>query len=323
MDGGRQFYPIQKKEKIFYSLATFRATPVSNQVKVVATLHGTSPLRDPVGRKISYFIVLMNPGFPQLACFSAPTTLPGVDRIVLEGKLADLWGSPSEINTEFNSRISHRLAYVQQVLSLRPVHQLSESRRSNRTQLLQLLGLYAHLGTFPKDYDENAAGRLCFRDEEGRRCAVGFLIERTRGRNLADRICGPDFESLDAETRQLFDEWMHEFGCTAEELAMIQPGLFPQENPPAGTGLSEAFSGLYQASLRRQSDFPDESLLAPATADEEFSTQQSTTQDKADLTFSNMFDLLKSDEDPRPMRVYLVSREYGEPVVAVTFSRTN
>lgn len=265
----------------------------------------------------------MNPGFPQLACFSTPTTLPGVDRTVLEGRLADLWVSPSEVNTESNSRISNRLAYVQQVLNLRPVHHLCESRCSNRTQLLQLLGLYAHLGTFPKDYDENAAGRLCFRDEEGRRCAVGFLIERTRGRKFADRICGPDFDSLDVETRKLFDEWLHTFGCTAEELAMIQPGFFPQENPPAETGLSKAFSGLYQASLRRQNDFPDEKLPGINSADEGLAAHQTSSENRDELAFSNMFDLLKSDDDARPMRVYLVSREYGEPVVAVTFSRTN
>jgi hypothetical protein len=281
---------------------------------------------DPSGRKIIYFIVLMNPGFPQLACFSTPTTLPGVDRTVLEGRLADFWVSPSEINTESNSRISNRLAYVQQVLNLRPVYHLCESRRSNRTQLLQLLGLYAHLGTFPKDYDEYAAGRLCFRDEEGRRCAVGFLIERTRGRTFADRICGPDFESLDVETRKLFDEWLGAYGCTTEELAMIQPGFFPQDNPPVGTGLSKAFSGLYQASLRRQSDFPDQDQPGFSNSDEGSATHQNHQkiwETKEQLAFSSMFDLLKSDEDARPMRVYLVSREYGEPVVAVTFSRTN
>lgn len=264
---------------------------------------------------------LINPLVTQLARFSSPATLPGLDRDILEGRLAELWGSQSEINTEINSRISNRLAYVQQLLSLRPVQTLSETRRGKRTQLLQLLGLYAHLGAFPKDYDENASGRLCFMDEEGKRCAVGFLLERTRGRSFADSICAPDVESLDVATRQLFEDWVHEHGITVEELAMVQPGFFPQENPPAETGLSKAFSGLYQASLRRQADFPDETRL---TEEKDLAPQPEAAAAQK-LAFSSMFDLLQSSngDEERPIRVYLVSRQYGEPVIAMTYARNS
>jgi hypothetical protein len=151
---------------------------------------------------------------------------------------------------------------------------------------------------------------------------VGFLIERTRGRTFADRICGPDFEQLDTETRQLFSDWLYNYGFSAEELAMIQPGFFPQQNPPAGDGLSKAFAGLYQASLRRKSEYPKESLQIPDSGEEMNPIATTRAQgSEGPLVFSNLFDLLQSSGGTaKPIRIYLVSRQYGEPVFAVTFS---
>jgi hypothetical protein len=259
---------------------------------------------------------LKNPNVRQLARFSSPETLPGTNRILLERNLAALWGANSELDTENHARISNRLTYVQQLLNLRPTPHLNEAQISNRTHLLYLLGRYADRGVFPKDYEQHSGARLCFKDEDGRRCAVGFLIEQTHGRDLADRICGTHIDLMDGHTRLALSGWMRVNGVNEEELALIQPGFQPKGDVATRSGISHRFSGLREASMRDRAITPREDGFAAIVSRE--SEQKSDSQ----LTFTTIFDLLHTPSaQADPVKVFVISNQWGEPALAMTFSR--
>ena len=225
---------------------------------------------------------MKNPNIRQLARFSSPETLPGTDRVLLERNLAELWGANSELDTENSARISNRLTYVQQLLSMRPTPHLDETQRSNRTQLLYHLSRYADRGVFPTDYELHADARLCFKDEDGRRCAVGFLIEQTHGRDLANRICGTHIDLMDGHTRLALKGWMMVNGVSAEELALIQPGFQPQNDLFAASGISNRFTGLREASMRSREITPRADGFEAIISEPEKSIQSFPVFEKVD-----------------------------------------
>ncbi|MEM6273588.1 MAG: hypothetical protein AAF998_29560 [Bacteroidota bacterium] len=250
-----------------------------------------------------------------LARYSSPGTLPGPDHTVLERQLDALWGSNSELNTENSVRISNHLTYVSQLLSLRSTQHLNEARRNNRTHLLHFLGRYAERGIFPSGYEQNASGRLCHKDEAGRRCAIGHLIEKTSGPNLADRICGTHLDLMDGHTRLALEAWMDQNGITAEELALIQPGFRPGGNHRSAPGISAAFTGLQAASRRSREIQPRENAFAALVR------HKSPSVPPAPVCFTTIFDLFKAQSGSNPLQVMLISNKWGEPALAMTFSR--
>lgn len=151
---------------------------------------------------------------------------------------------PSSHDSEY-TRIHTHLAYVEQLLRERGEDD-AQRRRS-----LDLLREYRLLGQFPRNHGYPDQRRPCFIDREGRICAVGYLVEKTAGLELAQHINDRhqyDYLS-DMDDSQLL-AWAETTGLTLEELAMIQPTYgwwppAPQTNPEIsdGYGLSSAFVG--------------------------------------------------------------------------------
>ena len=116
-------------------------------------------------------------------------------------------------------RIATHLEYVQHLLESKPAS-------PPRTQTLRLLDVYRKAGQFPHNYD-HPGRRPCFIDREGNICAVGYLIEQTAGRELAEKI------NLEYQYASVFEmempeltEWVGNSGLTLQECAMIQPVAF-------------------------------------------------------------------------------------------------
>ncbi|HTL82580.1 MAG TPA: hypothetical protein VL651_12795 [Bacteroidia bacterium] len=127
-------------------------------------------------------------------------------------------------------RIKTHFEYVENLLRQKDVSYLPPELQVKRGKLLDLLHQYAAAGIFPHNYDHPEKRVPCFIDKNGNICAVGFLIEKTAGREIAEEINRKHqdqkiFEMNDSEV----DDWIASSGLTKEECAMIQPTYQQQE----------------------------------------------------------------------------------------------
>jgi len=126
-------------------------------------------------------------------------------------------------------RIRTHLEYVETLLRAEDVSHLSPTLRKRRAALLDKLHEYRLTSAFPTNLDFPQERRPCFIDAAGNICAVGFLIEQTAGRALAERINAAhryDFLA-DMQVPEL-TAWVEASGLTTRECAMIQPGYGPR-----------------------------------------------------------------------------------------------
>jgi hypothetical protein len=130
-------------------------------------------------------------------------------------------------------RIQTHLKYVEKLLRSKNTTNLSITQKKNRLKMLDLLSNYIKAGVFPKNYDFSNQRIPCFIDKKGNICAVGYLIEQTAGRKVAEKINSKfKYEYLNAMNDQTIDQWIKLSGLTKTECAMIQPtyGPAPTEN---------------------------------------------------------------------------------------------
>lgn len=121
-------------------------------------------------------------------------------------------------------RLRTHLAYVEQLLRARPTDHLSPALRAARARNLDRLHAYWTAGRFPRNYDAPGERQPTFIDREGRICAVGYLIEQSAGRAVAERINARYKHAFIREIdTPVLDQWATASGLTKQELAMIQP----------------------------------------------------------------------------------------------------
>jgi hypothetical protein len=133
------------------------------------------------------------------------------------------YGYLPNTNTDDDLRIKTHLEYVENLLRKKDCSKLTLEARAKRNQILDLLYDYHVAGVFPRNYDHNER-RPCFIDEEGRICAVGYLVEQTVGREVAERINKKHkYDDLLAMNDESLENWIASSGLTKEEFATIQP----------------------------------------------------------------------------------------------------
>lgn len=121
-------------------------------------------------------------------------------------------------------RIKTHLSYVEQLLRKRTPKYLTQQQKTNRENAINLLNVYWNEATFPSNFDFPEERKPCFIDKLGNICAVGYLIEQTVGRSVAEEINDKfQYEYLMAMNDQKIDDWIFANGLTKEECAMIQP----------------------------------------------------------------------------------------------------
>jgi len=126
-------------------------------------------------------------------------------------------------------RIRTHLEYVETLLRAEDVSHLSSTLRERRAALLDKLHEYRLTSVFPTNLDFPRERRPCFIDAAGNICAVGFLIEQTAGRALAERInAAHRYDVLPDMHVPELTAWVEASGLTARECAMIQPGYGPR-----------------------------------------------------------------------------------------------
>ena len=142
----------------------------------------------------------------------------GDDSFVARFGRAPTRADPNEV------RMHVHLEYVHALLAARPATRPELETR--RAELLGYLGDYIAKGITPEN-TYVARRSPVFIDASGRICAVGYLIERSAGRALADNIAAThrlDYLEDIAAAMPEVAAWVASSGFTLEELASIQPG---------------------------------------------------------------------------------------------------
>lgn len=121
-------------------------------------------------------------------------------------------------------RMRVHLEYVRDLLASRPATPPALADR--RAELLGYLGDYIAKGVTPKNTYVPHRNPV-FIDAEGNICAVGYLIERSAGRAVAEAIAKAhrlDYLEDIAAAMPEVRSWIASSGFTLDELASIQPG---------------------------------------------------------------------------------------------------
>jgi hypothetical protein len=162
------------------------------------------------------------------------------------------FGTLPDAATNEQMRIQTHLSYAEQLLRLATVAGLTTSQQVNRMVILDFLHEYLLAGNFPTNRDYPGERRPCFIDADGTICAVGYLIEQTKGRQLAEAINAKhQYDFLLDMNEPAIEEWAVEFGLTLEECAMVQPTYgYPPVTPTqtyadikTGYGISSGLIG--------------------------------------------------------------------------------
>ena len=171
-----------------------------------------------------------------LAIFAAAPTDAAPVLAGFDVAAADAAGAA--ILEEDRSRIAAHLLAVERRLRAADVSHLSPERRLARAAALDHLREYREAGRFPHNHHHGEATPL-FRDVHGTLCAMAYLIERSGGGALVDRVAAT---ANDAYIRELADDpelvaWLDRNGMTAEEAALVQPAYeYPLPEPEGETG---------------------------------------------------------------------------------------
>lgn len=158
---------------------------------------------------------------------TAATNAGYINPLLKNASFVACFGFEPAAGTNEDLRIAIHLDYVEQLLRKKPVRHLDARQRINRKRALDILATYRLAGRFPKNYD-HADRKPCFIDRDGNICAVGYLIEHTSGRALAEAINARyQYAHIREMKMQELDHWMNIHGLSREECAMIQPNYGP------------------------------------------------------------------------------------------------
>ncbi len=113
-----------------------------------------------------------------------------VNAVIGDISFFETFGNQPIKQTNEDLRFQTHLKYVENVLRNKDISNLTEQQQQqqNRLKILDLLNEYWTVGIFPRNYDYPDQRIPCFIDKYGNVCAVGYLIEQTAGRQIAEEI---------------------------------------------------------------------------------------------------------------------------------------
>ncbi len=141
------------------------------------------------------------------------------------------YGVAPASHTPDSLRIRTHLEYVFERLGETSSAGMTQKQLQRRVELLGHLADYLEAGRFPHNDGHPAARRPTFIDTTGAICAVGYLVEKTAGRAVAEQVAARHKYAFIPEIDDpVFLEWVDASGFTIQELAMIQPQYGPSES---------------------------------------------------------------------------------------------
>lgn len=147
-----------------------------------------------------------------------------INSVLSDQSFVRRYGSLPTAASSEQDRISTHLEYVETLLRKRECSQLPPQQQQQRTFLLQKLREYRIAGKFPRNEKYAHERRPCFIDGHGIICAVGYLVEQSARRELAEKInVQHQYDHIQDMALPELDRWIQASGLTKEECAMIQP----------------------------------------------------------------------------------------------------
>jgi hypothetical protein len=177
--------------------------------------------------------------------------LQEVNPILHDESYIAFYGTLPDANTNEHERVQLHLLYAELLLQNADITNLTTAQQAKRTYVLDLLHQYALNGVFPTNRAYPDERKPCFIDADGTICAVGYLVEQTKGRQMAEQINAKhQYDLLLDMNEPAIKAWANEYGLTLEECAMIQPtyGTPPASQTSyadikAGYGISSGLVG--------------------------------------------------------------------------------
>jgi hypothetical protein len=149
---------------------------------------------------------------------------PAINSVIGDISYVKKFGHLPAPGTDENLRIKTHLAYAEMILRSDETPHLDKSTRQKRHILLDHLHDYWTKGIFPKSYDSIDGRSPCFIDKDGNICAVGYLVEKSESREMAESINGDFKSSRNGEMKSsALVDWLKKNGLTKEDAAIIQP----------------------------------------------------------------------------------------------------
>ncbi|MCC5941474.1 MAG: hypothetical protein JJU37_08020 [Balneolaceae bacterium] len=152
-----------------------------------------------------------------------------VNAVIGDESYLHVFGDTPANDVPDRKRINVHLDYVDSVLRNRPVDHLTQRQKKNRTRYLDLLADYTAAGDFPHNDGHPDDRRPTFISDDGNICAVGYLVEKSLGRDIAEKVNESfKYSFIQEIDHPVFNKWVKDSGFTLEELAMIQPMYGPR-----------------------------------------------------------------------------------------------
>ncbi|MFY7997311.1 MAG: hypothetical protein ACOVSW_01790 [Candidatus Kapaibacteriota bacterium] len=146
-----------------------------------------------------------------------------VNAVIGDQSYVAKFGTLPSRQTDEKERITTHLEYVEMLLRKRHCRHLSGQQQQQRIFLLDKLREYRIRAEFPRN-EKYSCRRPRFIDSHGNICAVGYLVEQSAGRALAEAINNKHQYDYIAEMKiPELETWIQASGLTREECAMIQP----------------------------------------------------------------------------------------------------
>lgn len=132
------------------------------------------------------------------------------------------------------SNHTRRLQVVESLLRRHNASWMTPELQAERARNLDRLRDYWQRGEYPINYEHPGAWEPVFIDLDGNICAVGYLVEQSLGRDVAERINSRyHFATIRQIDAPELKEWIKNSGLTYEEVVAIQlPAVEAiEENP--------------------------------------------------------------------------------------------
>lgn len=147
-----------------------------------------------------------------------------INAVLRDRSFLEKFGRTPDASDNEQARIRVHLSYVERLLRTASVVHLTAQQLQNRMHILDILHEYWQAGIFPINEAFPGERRPCFIDAYGNICAVGYLIEQTKSREIAEDINKKhQYDFILDMNEDVVEQWACENGLTLLECAMIQP----------------------------------------------------------------------------------------------------
>lgn len=155
---------------------------------------------------------------------SGTPSTQSIDRIIGAGGFNVIFpirSGPGQIE-----QITARLAYIEHLLRSRDVSAWPAPLRAERARNIDRLREYRLRGIYPRNEDHPDKPLPCFIDNHGAICAVGYLVEQSAGRDVAEWINQRyQYATVAEMDSPALTAWIARSGLTKAEVMTIQePG---------------------------------------------------------------------------------------------------